>query len=90
MFSLVTPERTVQVAQQMAVREELAAEASFRVALPLVVAIPLAWLLLNLIVSRIFGRLARVAEGIAGRAPPTRARSRSSMFRPRSCRWSGR
>ena len=47
-YSLVTPERTVQIAQQMAVRRELAAEASFRAALPLLVAIPLSWLLLGL------------------------------------------
>ncbi len=66
-FSLVTPERTVQVAQQTAVRRELAAEASFRAALPLLVAIPLSWLLLEILATRIFGRLVRVADGIAGR-----------------------
>lgn len=66
-FSLVSPERTVQIAQQTAVRRELATEASLRAAVPLIVAIPLSWLLLELIVARIFARLARVADDIASR-----------------------
>lgn len=66
-FSLVSPGRTVQVAQQTAVRDELAAEASLRAALPLMLAIPLSWLLLALIVDRIFARLSRTADEIAGR-----------------------
>ena len=66
-YTLVSPERTVQIAQQMALREELAAEASLRAALPLVVAIPLSWLLLGLIVTRVFGRMSRVANSIAAR-----------------------
>lgn len=66
-FSLVSSERTVQIAQQTAVRRELATEASLRAALPLIVAIPLSWLLLELVVARIFAPLLRVADGIAGR-----------------------
>jgi len=44
-FSLVTPERTVQVAQRTIVREELAADAALRATLPFLVAIPLSWLI---------------------------------------------
>ncbi len=66
-FSLVTAGRTVQVAQQMAVRRELAAGAAAQAALPLLVALPLSWLLLGLITARIFARLERVADGIARR-----------------------
>ncbi|MDL2398897.1 ATP-binding protein [Rhizobium mayense] len=66
-FSLVTPERTVQVAQQTFVRKEIAADAAVRAILPFVVAIPVSWLVVTLVVGRTFRRLERLADDIAGR-----------------------
>ncbi|MDL2409187.1 ATP-binding protein [Rhizobium calliandrae] len=66
-FSLVTPERTVQVAQQTFVRQEIAADAAVRAILPFVVAIPVSWLVVTLVVGRTFRRLERLADDIAGR-----------------------
>ncbi|MDE1992398.1 MAG: histidine kinase [Rhizobiaceae bacterium] len=67
-FSLVTPERTVQVAQQVVVRRELAADAAARAILPFLVAIPLSWLLVALVTSRIFRNLERLGDEIAHKA----------------------
>ena len=66
-FSLVTPERTVQVAQQTIVRQELATNAAIRAILPFIVAVPLSWLVVTLVVNRIFRRLERLAGDIAAR-----------------------
>lgn len=66
-FSLVTPERTVQVAQQLVVRQELATDAAFRAILPFVLAVPLSWLVLTLVVGRIFRRLESLATDIGQR-----------------------
>jgi two-component system OmpR family sensor kinase/two-component system sensor histidine kinase QseC len=59
--------RTVQVSQQLEVREELAADASLRAAIPIVLLIPLSWLVLNWLIGRIIGRLDRVAAKVAAR-----------------------
>ncbi|MFS8112233.1 ATP-binding protein [Rhizobium jaguaris] len=66
-FSLVTPERTVQVAQQTFVRKEIAADAAIRAILPFVLAIPVSWLVVTLVVGRTFRRLERLADDIARR-----------------------
>jgi signal transduction histidine kinase len=67
-FSLVTPGRTVQVAQQVVVRRELAADAAARAILPFLVAIPLSWLLVALVAGRIFGSLERLGDEISRKA----------------------
>jgi two-component system OmpR family sensor kinase len=64
-FSLVTPGRTVQVAQQVVVRRELAADAAARAILPFFVAIPLSWLLVAFVTGRIFRGLERLGDEIA-------------------------
>lgn len=56
-FSLVTSDRTVQVAQQLIVRQELATDAAFRAIVPFALAVPLSWLVVTLVVGRIFRRL---------------------------------
>jgi len=66
-YTAIDPDRTVQVSQQVEVREELAADASVQAALPIALLIPLSWLVLNWIIRRIIGRLDRVAAEVAER-----------------------
>jgi signal transduction histidine kinase len=66
-YTLATTRRTVQVAQQMSVREELATSASLQAALPIALLIPLSWLALTWIIDRIMARLNRLAAGVAAR-----------------------
>src|SRR5262249_18624740 len=46
-YTAIDRSRTVQVSQQLEVREELAADASLRAAIPIGLLIPLSWLVLN-------------------------------------------
>lgn len=66
-YSLVLPNRIVQVAQEMSVRQELAASAALQAALPIAVLIPLALLTLGWIIDRIMARLNRLALAVASR-----------------------
>ena len=66
-YALVTPDRSVQVAQQVVVRRELAQEAAFRATLPFALAIPLTWLVVELVARHIFRRLGSVASSMARR-----------------------
>jgi two-component system, OmpR family, sensor kinase len=59
-YSYDAPDRTVQISQDMVVREELATSAALRSALPVAVCFPLSWLLLTLVINRIINRLRRV------------------------------
>lgn len=68
-FSLVTENRTVQVAQQVVVREELAEDATIRSVLPFVLAVPLSWMVVSLVVGRVFSRLEGLAADVARREP---------------------
>jgi two-component system, OmpR family, sensor kinase len=66
-YTQVAPVRTVQVSQQVEVREETATQASLNAVVPIILLIPLSWLVLNWIIGRIIGRLDRVAAAIAAR-----------------------
>ena len=66
-YTQVETGRTVQVSQQMEVREETAAQASLNAVIPIALLIPLSWLVLNWIIGRVIGRLDRVAVEIAAR-----------------------
>jgi two-component system OmpR family sensor kinase/two-component system sensor histidine kinase QseC len=66
-YTQVDPARTVQVSQQVEVREETAPQASLNAVIPIALLIPLSWLVLNWIIGRIIGRLDRVAMDIAAR-----------------------
>ncbi len=66
-FRRSTKFRTVQVSQQMVVRDELAAAASAQAALPIALSIPLAWMVLHWILGRVIGRLDKVASTLAAR-----------------------
>jgi two-component system OmpR family sensor kinase len=60
--------RTVQVAQRAAVRREIAQHTAISAAIPIVVVIPLAWLLIGWALARFLGRLTAVASAIAERS----------------------
>jgi two-component system OmpR family sensor kinase len=66
-FSMVTPERMVQVAQQTVVRRELATAAAIRAIFPFAMAVPLSWVAVTLVVGRVFRRLERAAAEVAAR-----------------------
>ncbi|WP_244919909.1 ATP-binding protein [Rhizobium grahamii] len=66
-YTLVTPDRTVQVSQEMSVRQELAANAALQAALPIAVLIPLSLLTLSWIIDRIMARLNSLAFAITSR-----------------------
>jgi len=66
-YTLATPDRTVQVSQEMSVRQELAANAALQAALPIAVLIPLSLLTLSWIIDRIMARLNRLAVAVASR-----------------------
>ena len=69
MFTLAGAARTVKVAQQTQLRDELAANSAVQAALPFLLAIPLFWLIVHWIVGAIMSRLTRVADAVARRAP---------------------
>lgn len=66
-FALALPDRTVLVGQQREVRREMAASAALAALLPLLLAIPVVWLVVDRVLRRTFGRLARVTTAIGAR-----------------------
>lgn len=60
--------RTAQVAQQWSARQEIAGNAAFGAALPILGAIPIAWLVIIWVVNRLLRRLSRFAEALARRS----------------------
>lgn len=71
-FTYVTPQRTVQISQRLSVREELARDSALRSALPVVVLIPLSWLLLGFVIDRVMRRLDRLAAVVGAREADSR------------------
>ncbi|CAM5767388.1 two-component sensor histidine kinase [Labrys miyagiensis] len=71
-YADVDPQRTVQVSQRLDVRHELANYAAMRTAVPIVILIPLSWLLLGLVVDRLSRRLDRLAGDVARRQVTSR------------------
>jgi len=67
-YTLVGPDRTVQVSQDTRVRQELAANAALQAAIPIMVLIPLSLLTLGWIIDRIMARLDRLAAAVASRS----------------------
>jgi two-component system OmpR family sensor kinase len=68
-YTWITPKRTVQIAQQMAVRQELAERAATGAATPILVAIPLAWLVIGWTIKRTLDKLAEVVRAIGECGP---------------------
>ncbi len=71
-FRLDEPSRTVQVAQRVAVRRELAESAAYQAAVPILIAIPLAWLVVFWSTGRLLNRLGGLAKDIARRSVEAR------------------
>jgi two-component system, OmpR family, sensor kinase len=60
--------RTAQVAQRWSARDELAQNAAFGAAMPIVAAIPIAWLVIIWVINRSLRRLSVLAKAIAERS----------------------
>ena len=60
--------KTIQVAQRSTVREDLAAGAAIGVAAPLLIVIPLSWIVVGWAMNRILGRLDSLAAELAERS----------------------
>lgn len=65
-------DRTVQIAQRMEVRQEMAASAAIQAGIPILILIPLAWLVVGWSVGQLTGRLQRLAASIAGKSLDSR------------------
>ena len=61
--------RIVQVGQRQEVRDEIAATAGLEAGLPILIAIPLGWLVLSLALRRVLQPLTLVTEAIVSRKP---------------------
>ncbi len=66
-YALAQPRRTVQVSQRMSVRHEIAEHAAIHTAAPILVIIPLAWLVVGWALGRILSPLTMLARTIAAR-----------------------
>ena len=67
-YSTGDSSRTVQVAQRDVVREEIARTAALGAAAPVLIAIPLAWLVVGWAMSRVLARLDAIAYELAQRS----------------------
>jgi len=67
-YTSIDGARTVQVAHREVVRREIAQHAAISAAIPILVVIPLAWLLIGWALGRFLGRLTTLASAIAERS----------------------
>lgn len=67
-YTLVEGERTVQIAQQIEARTELAEHAALGAVLPIIILIPVAWLFLGLVIYLVMRPLGRVAATLSERS----------------------
>ena len=63
--------RTAQVAQRWSARDELAQNAAFGATMPIIAAIPIAWLVIIWVINRSLGRLSGLANGASPRGAST-------------------
>lgn len=66
-FTLALPDRTVQVGQRLEVRREMASSAALAALLPLLLAIPILWIVVDAVLRAAFRRLSRVTAAIGAR-----------------------
>lgn len=71
-FTCVTPERTVQISQMLEMRREWAMSAALRAAIPILLLIPLSWVLLGFAMTRVIQRLDKLALKVATRSTSDR------------------
>jgi two-component system OmpR family sensor kinase len=68
-YTLAGKDRTVQVSQRAAVREELALNAAWTAMLPSLLLIPVGWLVVRWLVGRMLRPIDRIAEDLNRRGP---------------------
>jgi two-component system OmpR family sensor kinase len=68
-YGLVDPDRTVQISERIRVRDELATNSALRSALPLILLIPLSWLVLGSVIAKILRPLSDLETKVRERAP---------------------
>ncbi|WP_020180412.1 ATP-binding protein [Methylopila sp. M107] len=61
-YALRTSDRLIQIAQRQETRDELAAEIAFQTVLPIALLIPLSWLVLGVLITRLFRPLDHLTE----------------------------
>lgn len=71
-YTMIHPHRTVQVSQGEDVRLEIATHAAMRVLFPVAILIPLSWLLVGMVVSRLLRPLEAVTEAAIHRDAASR------------------
>ncbi len=72
-YTMVHPHRTVQVSQREEVRFAIATHSALRALLPVAILIPLSWLLVGVLVSRLLRPLESVTAAVLGRDVGSRA-----------------
>ena len=63
-YTLIREQHTVQISQRFEVRNEFAREAAFWAVAPVLITLPLAWLILTLLINRILGRLDQLGRDL--------------------------
>ncbi|BBP01743.1 ATP-binding protein [Sulfuriferula nivalis] len=66
-YTMIYPDRTVQIAQQEDVRYDIALHSAMRVLFPFALVIPISWLLIGVVVSRLLQPLERVTNEVKNR-----------------------
>ena len=72
-YALKTQDWAIQIAQRQETRDELAAEIAFQAVAPIAILIPLSWLLLGVVITRLFRPLDRLTDELR-EAPADRIR----------------
>jgi two-component system OmpR family sensor kinase/two-component system sensor histidine kinase QseC len=66
-YTIIYPERTVQISQEEDVRFDIAIHSAVRVLLPFLLVIPVSWLLIGIVVSRLMYPLERITDAVIHR-----------------------
>ncbi|HEV7717373.1 MAG TPA: ATP-binding protein [Arsenicitalea sp.] len=66
-YTLVSPDRIIQVSQRASVRGELATDSALRAVLPILALIPLSWLVVGGVITRILKPITTLAESVRRR-----------------------
>jgi signal transduction histidine kinase len=61
-FAIVTPDRVIQAAQRQETRDELANDAAMEAVAPFAILIPLSWVVLGVLITRLFRPLNKLTE----------------------------
>lgn len=61
-YAIVTPDRLIQAAQRQRTRDELANDIAVQTVAPIAILIPLSWLVLGVLITRLFRPLDRLTE----------------------------